>query len=83
MVLICVCDIKEIHLFFWKHLRSHYSAPCPPPAVRNLVSPLQVVHLKSERKTDSQEIDLKIQMTKIIPPNSDLCLPFYNVVLRR
>ncbi|XP_063051233.1 piwi-like protein 2 [Engraulis encrasicolus] len=43
----------------------------------------EVVHLKSERKTDNQEIDIKIQMTKIIPPNSDLCLPFYNVVLRR
>ncbi|KAL2092219.1 hypothetical protein ACEWY4_012017 [Coilia grayii] len=43
----------------------------------------EVVHLKSERKTDNQEINIKIQMTKIIPPNSDLCLPFYNVVLRR
>ncbi|XP_031426226.1 piwi-like protein 2 [Clupea harengus] len=43
----------------------------------------EVVHLQSERKTDNQEIKIKIQMTKIIPPNSDLCLPFYNVVLRR
>ncbi|KAM6964835.1 piwi-like protein 2 [Aplochiton taeniatus] len=43
----------------------------------------EVVHLKSERRTDNQEIDIKIQMTKILPPNSDLCIPFYNVVLRR
>ncbi|MBN3310147.1 PIWL2 protein, partial [Amia calva] len=43
----------------------------------------EVIHLKSERRTDNQEIDIKIQMTKILPPNSDLCLPFYNVVLRR
>ncbi|XP_062399032.1 piwi-like protein 2 [Sardina pilchardus] len=43
----------------------------------------EVVQLKSERKTDGQEIDIKVQMTKIIPPSSDLCLPFYNVVLRR
>ncbi|KAL7840040.1 hypothetical protein SRHO_G00266980 [Serrasalmus rhombeus] len=41
------------------------------------------VHLKSERRTDNQEIDIKIQMTKILPPHSDLCIPFYNVVLRR
>uniref|UniRef100_A0AAR2JVP1 Piwi-like protein 2 n=1 Tax=Pygocentrus nattereri TaxID=42514 RepID=A0AAR2JVP1_PYGNA len=43
----------------------------------------EVVHLKSERRTDNQEIDIKIQMTKILPPHSDLCIPFYNVVLRR
>ncbi|XP_053466168.1 piwi-like protein 2 isoform X5 [Ictalurus furcatus] len=43
----------------------------------------EVVHLKAERKTDNQEIDIKIQMTKILPPHSDLCIPFYNVVLRR
>ncbi|RXM92223.1 Piwi-like protein 2 [Acipenser ruthenus] len=42
-----------------------------------------VVNLKSERKTDAAEIDIKIQMTKILEPNSDLCIPFYNVVLRR
>uniref|UniRef100_A0A673H5A1 Piwi-like protein 2 n=1 Tax=Sinocyclocheilus rhinocerous TaxID=307959 RepID=A0A673H5A1_9TELE len=36
-----------------------------------------------ERKTDNQEIDIKIQLTKILPPSSDLCIPFYNVVLRR
>uniref|UniRef100_A0A8C2I185 Piwi-like protein 2 n=1 Tax=Cyprinus carpio TaxID=7962 RepID=A0A8C2I185_CYPCA len=43
----------------------------------------EVVHLKAERKTDNQEIDIKIQLTKILPPSSDLCIPFYNVVLRR
>ncbi|XP_059910115.1 piwi-like protein 2 [Gadus macrocephalus] len=42
-----------------------------------------VVLLKSERRTDNQEIEVKIQMTKILPPNSDLCITFYNVVLRR
>ncbi|CAB1319925.1 unnamed protein product [Coregonus sp. 'balchen'] len=39
----------------------------------------EVVHLKSERRTDNQEVDIKVQMTKILPPNSDLCIPFYNV----
>uniref|UniRef100_A0A3Q3AD24 Piwi-like protein 2 n=1 Tax=Kryptolebias marmoratus TaxID=37003 RepID=A0A3Q3AD24_KRYMA len=39
--------------------------------------------LKSLRRTDNEEIEIKIQMTKILPPNSDLCIPFYNVVLRR
>uniref|UniRef100_A0A8C4HI83 Piwi-like protein 2 n=1 Tax=Dicentrarchus labrax TaxID=13489 RepID=A0A8C4HI83_DICLA len=42
-----------------------------------------VVFLKSLRRTDNEEIQIKIQMTKILPPNSDLCIPFYNVVLRR
>uniref|UniRef100_A0AAQ5ZMN7 Piwi-like protein 2 n=1 Tax=Amphiprion ocellaris TaxID=80972 RepID=A0AAQ5ZMN7_AMPOC len=42
-----------------------------------------VVVLKSLRRTDNEEIQIKIQMTKILPPNSDLCIPFYNVVLRR
>ncbi|XP_051807220.1 piwi-like protein 2 [Acanthochromis polyacanthus] len=42
-----------------------------------------VVILKSLRRTDDEEIQIKIQMTKILPPNSDLCIPFYNVVLRR
>lgn len=44
---------------------------------------MQVVLLKSERLTDNQEIEIKIQMTKVLPPQSDLCIPFYNVVLRR
>ncbi|XP_028269656.1 piwi-like protein 2 [Parambassis ranga] len=42
-----------------------------------------VVIVKSLRKTDNEEIQIKIQMTKILPPNSDLCISFYNVVLRR
>ncbi|KAG7489427.1 piwi 2 [Solea senegalensis] len=42
-----------------------------------------VVVLKSVRRTDDEEIQLKIQLTKILPPHSDLCIPFYNVVLRR
>ncbi|KAF3850609.1 hypothetical protein F7725_012381 [Dissostichus mawsoni] len=42
-----------------------------------------VVHLKSVRRTDNEEIQIRVQMTKILPPNSDLCIPFYNVVLRR
>nr|XP_061841867.1 piwi-like protein 2 isoform X1 [Nerophis lumbriciformis] len=41
------------------------------------------VVLKSVRRTDNEEIQIKIQMTKILPPNSDLCIPLYNVVLRR
>ncbi|XP_068460934.1 piwi-like protein 2 [Clinocottus analis] len=44
---------------------------------------LNEVVLKSVRRTDNEEITIKIQMTKILPPNSDLCIPFYNVVLRR
>ncbi|XP_023371345.1 piwi-like protein 2 isoform X2 [Otolemur garnettii] len=43
----------------------------------------QVVELKSQRKTDGAEISLKIQLTKILEPCSDLCIPFYNVVFRR
>ncbi|KAF7199718.1 piwi-like protein 2 isoform X1 [Nothobranchius furzeri] len=41
------------------------------------------VVLKSLRRTDNEEIEIKIQLTKILPPTSDLCIPFYNVVLRR
>nr|AID66627.1 Piwil2 [Monopterus albus] len=44
---------------------------------------LNDVVLKSLRRSDNEEIQIKIQMTKILPPNSDLCIPFYNVVLRR
>ncbi|XP_029295481.1 piwi-like protein 2 [Cottoperca gobio] len=42
-----------------------------------------VVLLMSLRRTDNEEIQIQIQMTKILPPNSDLCIPFYNVVLKR
>ncbi|XP_061673769.1 piwi-like protein 2 isoform X2 [Syngnathoides biaculeatus] len=51
-----------------------------------LYLPLQLkdeVVLKSLRRTDNEEIKIQIQMTKILPPNSDLCIPLYNVVLRR
>lgn len=44
---------------------------------------MQVVVLKSLRRTDNEEIQIKIQMTKMLLPDSDLCIPFYNVVLRR
>ncbi|XP_017405166.1 piwi-like protein 2 isoform X2 [Cebus imitator] len=43
----------------------------------------QVLELKSHRRTDGAEISIKIQMTKILEPSSDLCIPFYNVVFRR
>ncbi|XP_041065710.1 piwi-like protein 2 [Carcharodon carcharias] len=43
----------------------------------------EVVVLKSQRKTDSTQVDIKIQLTKILQPNSDLCIPYYNVVFRR
>ncbi|KAM8972425.1 piwi-like protein 2 [Pelodytes ibericus] len=42
-----------------------------------------VVELESERRTDNQKIKITIQMTKILEPSSDLCIPFYNVVIRR
>nr|XP_057926139.1 piwi-like protein 2 [Doryrhamphus excisus]XP_057926140.1 piwi-like protein 2 [Doryrhamphus excisus] len=51
-----------------------------------LYLPLQLkneVVLKSFRRTDNEEIQIKIQLTKILPPSSDLCIPLYNVVLRR
>uniref|UniRef100_A0A8C5WGW9 Piwi-like protein 2 n=1 Tax=Leptobrachium leishanense TaxID=445787 RepID=A0A8C5WGW9_9ANUR len=43
----------------------------------------EVVELESERRTDGQKIKITIQMTKILEPSSDLCLSFYNVVIRR
>uniref|UniRef100_A0A8D2Q4X5 Piwi-like protein 2 n=1 Tax=Varanus komodoensis TaxID=61221 RepID=A0A8D2Q4X5_VARKO len=43
----------------------------------------QNVDLKCQRKTDGVEVNLKIQMTKVLEPSSDLCVPFYNVVFRR
>ncbi|XP_051780036.1 piwi-like protein 2 [Erpetoichthys calabaricus] len=51
-----------------------------------LYLPIQLkeeVDLQCTRKTDNAEISLKIKMTSILPPNSNLCIPFYNVVLRR
>ncbi|XP_068130792.1 piwi-like protein 2 [Hyperolius riggenbachi] len=43
----------------------------------------QTVDLESERRTDGQKIKVTIQMTKILEPSSDLCIPFYNVVIRK
>ncbi|XP_067168369.1 piwi-like protein 2 [Apteryx mantelli] len=43
----------------------------------------QLVGLKSQRRTDGEEISITIQMTKVLEPSSDLCIPFYNVVFRR
>uniref|UniRef100_A0A8C5RCH7 Piwi-like protein 2 n=1 Tax=Laticauda laticaudata TaxID=8630 RepID=A0A8C5RCH7_LATLA len=43
----------------------------------------QNINLKCERKTDGTEVNLKIQMTKILEPSSELCIPFYNVIFRK
>ncbi|XP_072409957.1 piwi-like protein 2 isoform X4 [Chiloscyllium punctatum] len=43
----------------------------------------EMVALKSQRKTDGLEVYIKIQLTKILQPNCDLCISYYNVVLRR
>ncbi|RMB90953.1 hypothetical protein DUI87_32551 [Hirundo rustica rustica] len=50
-----------------------------------LFLPIQIpkVSLKSRRRSDGEEISINIQMTKILEPSSDLCIPFYNVVFRR
>nr|XP_041576551.1 piwi-like protein 2 [Taeniopygia guttata] len=50
-----------------------------------LFLPIQIpkVSLKAQRNSDGQEIIISIQMTKILEPSSDLCIPFYNVVFRR
>ncbi|XP_010162141.2 piwi-like protein 2, partial [Antrostomus carolinensis] len=43
----------------------------------------QQVSLKAQRRSDREEITITIQMTKVLEPSSDLCIPFYNVVFRR
>ncbi|TRZ11972.1 hypothetical protein HGM15179_015141 [Zosterops borbonicus] len=50
-----------------------------------LFLPIQIpkVSLKARRKGDGEEISINIQMTKVLEPSSDLCIPFYNVVFRR
>ncbi|XP_064256402.1 piwi-like protein 2 [Passer domesticus] len=50
-----------------------------------LFLPIQIpkVSLKTQRSSDGEEIFINIQMTKILEPSSDLCIPFYNVVFRR
>lgn len=44
---------------------------------------LQLVSLKARRNSHGDEITITIQMTKVLEPSSDLCIPFYNVVFRR
>ncbi|KAM8990248.1 piwi-like protein 2 [Ara ararauna] len=43
----------------------------------------QLVTLKVQRRSDGEEVTITIQMTKVLEPSSDLCIPFYNVVFRR
>ncbi|XP_010725056.1 piwi-like protein 2, partial [Meleagris gallopavo] len=43
----------------------------------------QPLSLKALRRTDGEEISITIQITKVLEPSSDLCIPFYNVVFRR
>uniref|UniRef100_A0A663ECB4 Piwi-like protein 2 n=1 Tax=Aquila chrysaetos chrysaetos TaxID=223781 RepID=A0A663ECB4_AQUCH len=43
----------------------------------------QLVSLKAQRRSDREEITITIQITKVLEPSSDLCIPFYNVVFRR
>ncbi|XP_066193197.1 piwi-like protein 2 [Sylvia atricapilla] len=50
-----------------------------------LFLPIQIpkVSLKAWRRSDGEEISINIQMTKVLEPSSDLCIPFYNVIFRR
>ncbi|KAM6106809.1 piwi-like protein 2 [Pterocles gutturalis] len=43
----------------------------------------QPVSLKAQRRSDGEEIAITIQLTKVLEPSSNLCIPFYNVVFRR
>nr|XP_038022885.1 piwi-like protein 2 isoform X2 [Anas platyrhynchos] len=43
----------------------------------------QPVSLKAQRRVDGEEVSVTIQLTKVLEPSSDLCIPFYNVVFRR
>ncbi|KAM9252529.1 piwi-like protein 2 [Cariama cristata] len=43
----------------------------------------QPVSLKAQRRSDGEEVAITIQITKVLEPSSDLCIPFYNVVFRR
>ncbi|XP_074664275.1 piwi-like protein 2 [Strix aluco] len=43
----------------------------------------QQVSVKAQSRSDGEEITITIQITKILEPSSDLCIPFYNVVFRR
>ncbi|XP_061205616.1 piwi-like protein 2 [Neopsephotus bourkii] len=44
---------------------------------------LQLLTLKVQRRSDGEEVTISIQLTKVLEPSSDLCIPFYNVVFRR
>lgn len=56
-------------------------ASLPARLTRRLT--LQLVSLKAQRRSDGEEITITIQITKVLEPSSDLCIPFYNVVFRR
>uniref|UniRef100_A0A8C2T287 Piwi-like protein 2 n=1 Tax=Coturnix japonica TaxID=93934 RepID=A0A8C2T287_COTJA len=43
----------------------------------------QPLSLTALRRTDQEQISISIQLTKVLEPSSDLCIPFYNVVFRR
>lgn len=55
--------------------------PSCPPSKRPLAP--QPVSLKAQRRADGEEVSITIQLTKVLEPSSDLCIPFYNVVFRR
>uniref|UniRef100_A0A8D0EXT0 Piwi-like protein 2 n=1 Tax=Strix occidentalis caurina TaxID=311401 RepID=A0A8D0EXT0_STROC len=44
---------------------------------------LPQVSVKAQSRSDGEEITITIQITKVLEPSSDLCIPFYNVVFRR
>ncbi|XP_061421204.1 piwi-like protein 2 isoform X2 [Lethenteron reissneri] len=41
------------------------------------------LNLTSKRNSDGVEITLSIKCTKIIEPDSDLCLPIYNIIFKK
>ncbi|XP_053575387.1 piwi-like protein 2 [Bombina bombina] len=41
------------------------------------------LELESVRRTDGEKIKITVQITKVLDPSSDLCIPFYNVLIRR
>ncbi|XP_053905565.1 piwi-like protein 2 [Cuculus canorus] len=43
----------------------------------------QPISLKAQMRSTGEEVSITIQITKILEPSSDLCIPFYNVVFRR
>ena len=53
-----------------------------PPWLMHRLAP-QPVSVKAQRRSSGEEITITIQITKVLEPSSDLCIPFYNVVFRR